>query len=437
MRVKTELSDKQQLLIQNWGSQFDIAEGSIRSGKTFTLVLKFFLKVMETRGKEGLNFIFCFDTPAFKTIILPVIEKLFPSAIFNSKGRGNIPGPHIIYRGEVILVAGYGTQEKWKKIWGATIKCAYVTEMNLAHSDFIDKLSTRMASIPYRYMAGDLNPSSPSNKIYEQVNKCKLYTESPNSSAFSGEKEKEGWSAYHFYMWDNPIMTTELIEEQMGRYDDDSIFHKTNNLGIRVAAEGLIFGDAVAQAIISPTEIRKKKFKKFGLGIDTAWSDLTDDTISFVYSGLTTDNELIILQEFNHNNRDGIMLVSALPGKIDNFVNMCNAKWGGRIQFAYIDHDSSAYNECVNWRKSHQVSYRVEKAWKKTPNIERVERMSSWVVTGHYLINEECPVHIKEMQEYAWDPNKERKPIDKGDHSIQSGQYGWLPFKNEIGPNAR
>ena len=45
---------------------------------------------------------------------------------------------------------------------------------------------------------------------------------------------------------------------------------------------------------------------------------------------------------------------------------------------------------------------------------------------------EEAEKKLKEMEKYSWDDEKD-VPEDKNDHTINSQQYGWIPFRNMIG----
>ena len=40
---------------------------------------------------------------------------------------------------------------------------------------------------------------------------------------------------------------------------------------------------------------------------------------------------------------------------------------------------------------------------------------------------------IRELESYSWKSDKDVEPEDGNDHMINSTQYGWLPYKHEIG----
>ena len=48
----------------------------------------------------------------------------------------------------------------------------------------------------------------------------------------------------------------------------------------------------------------KLKFKIFSCGVDTAYSDDSPDTISFIFQGILSNGKLVVLDEEVRNNRD-------------------------------------------------------------------------------------------------------------------------------------
>ena len=70
-------------------------------------------------------------------------------------------------------------------------------------------------------------------------------------------------------------------------------------------------------------------------------------------------------------------------------------------------------------------------AWKKTPNLTRVQLEQSWLTTGDFLIVETCKDYRAECDIYSF--TEDGKLEDGNDHNIQGCQYAWLPFKKKIG----
>ena len=51
--------------------------------------------------------------------------------------------------------------------------------------------------------------------------------------------------------------------------------------------------------------------------------------------------------------------------------------------------------------------------------------------TLDFLIVDECKDYLTELDTYSYTEDGELE--DGNDHSIQGGQYGWLPYKSKIG----
>ena len=124
-------------------ARVEFLEGTTFAGKTTVGVVKFMLKV--ARSPKKLHVMAGLD---LGTIEKNIIEKenglqdVFGDLIeYNSKGKGNINLPHIIYKtpegDKIIYVLGYDNASRWKKILGGQYGCVYVDEINVADIDFI------------------------------------------------------------------------------------------------------------------------------------------------------------------------------------------------------------------------------------------------------------------------------------------------------------
>jgi phage terminase large subunit len=71
-------------------------------------------------------------------------------------------------------------------------------------------------------------------------------------------------------------------------------------------------------------------------------------------------------------------------------------------------------------------------AWKKTKIIDRINLQSGWMAHEDYLVVDNCKECQREMNLYSWKEDKD-EPEDRNDHTVNSSQYSWLPYKNRIG----
>lgn len=422
-------SPKQLSFIRNLNTRLDFVEGTVRSGKTYAGVFKFFLKVRESTKEEGINAMAAYDIKTFERVVLPIVRIHFPDVDYKNYGEG---GNRIIWGDDVIYVVGFSDMNRFKRILGSNIKNFFATEINLLpHIYFLHEIIGRSSSVNNPYIYLDSNPDNPELDIYTIVNQCKLKTESPNQDYFNQVHDLDQWYAYHFTFKDNPVMDDEKIQRLKDSIPEDSPYYAPKILGIRTKAEGLIFATDLSDTHIIPEEaIKRMKFVSCSVGVDTAYSDKTEDTIAFAYVGFTEDRKMVVLSEWIHNNRDHIIRASDVPRLLDDFIHKNNQKWRLTTYGAYVDSaDANLINE-INLSRN-QIS--ATGAWKKIQIIDRIQFTLDALHQNAYLINENCIEHIKEMKSYMWNPKKNLTPVDKGDHTINAVQYAYLPYRHIVG----
>ena len=55
-----------------------------------------------------------------------------------------------------------------------------------------------------------------------------------------------------------------------------------------------------------------------------------------------------------------------------------------------------------------------------------------WIAKDQFHVVEDCSETIRELGVYSWKDDKD-EPEDGNDHTVNAGQYSWLPYVNEIG----
>lgn len=418
-------------------AEVEFLEGTTASGKTTVGAIKFILKAIKSSKKD--HVLSGLDLGVIeKNIInseLGVLEVFGDNIKYYANGYSNTNLPHLRIKDKIIYVLGYSDKARWKKILGGQVGCVFIDEINIADMDYVREISGRC-----EYLIGTLNPDNPDLPVYkEYINKSrplKEYIKDYPSELLEmiNEEEEKGWTHWYFSFKDNAGMTDEEIEKKKRTYPKGTKIYKNKVLGLRGRATGLIF-NLTKENLIKEEEAKKRTFVQFSLGVDTSYSRNTDDTFAMVYGGLTDKSEWIILEVRVYNNKDlkTPLTPSDMPEKIDNFLEYCFNKWGfGRSIF--IDSaDQATILETKKYIKLKGKQYIAYNSWKKTTNINRINLQSGWMAAGKFLIVEETTKpYQKEMNVYSWKETKD-EPEDKNDHTIQAGQYGWLPYKSKIG----
>ena len=71
-------------------------------------------------------------------------------------------------------------------------------------------------------------------------------------------------------------------------------------------------------------------------------------------------------------------------------------------------------------------------AVKSVKIIDRITYQIGWMKDSQYLIVAQCKSHIREIETYSWQEDKDM-PEDRNDHTINACQYGWIPLRTRIG----
>ena len=246
---------------------------------------------------------------------------------------------------------------------------------------------------------------------------------------------------WFFSFDDNLGLTEEKKQKIIQNTPKGTKIWKNKILGLRGKATGLVFPNFdrkkhVVTAAWVQAEVRagRIRWKKFTCGVDTAYSSKSPDTISMLFQGITTDRRLITLAEKVYNNAD--LEIPIAPSdtavKLVDFLEQCRKTWGF-AKDVYVDNaDQATITELKKYKRLKGCMYNFWDAYKKLEIIDRIKLQLGWIQQGCYLVVDECPEHLAELDKYSWKEDKD-EPEDRNDHTINANQYGWIPYRNLIG----
>lgn len=414
----------------------DVLEGTTASGKTTVAAgVKFMRMVSESNNKQHIIASRTVGT-AEKNIINADngILDLQPGAKYFGNGDKDNKFPHIKFEGKTIYILGYDTKDKWENALGGQYGCVYIDEVNTADIDFVREVLTRND-----YLCVTLNPDDPRLPIYnELVNRARPYKkyekDVPNEIMEELLKVAPLKNArYWFFTFnDNAGLSKEAIEKKKSVAPPGTKLYKNKIQGLRGKATGLILKIS-SKDIINEVEAKQYDFVNFSIGVDTSYSRKTHDKLTLEFIGITSNRKCILLEEETYNNKDvtECFAPSDVIPKIIAFAEKCKMKWGFALNIFIDSADSGTIEEAKKYKREVGCIYNFVGAWKKTKNITRVQLQQSWLKTGDFLIVDTCTDYIDECNTYSYTEDGELE--DGNDHSIQGGQYGWLPYKKKIG----
>ena len=227
---------------------YNVAEGAVRAGKTVDNIFAFahelktapdriHLATGSTVGNAKLNIGDCNGLG---------LEWIFRGQCHWGKYKDNealfVKGPSTRWQQKIIIFAGGGKEDSYKKIRGNSYGMWIATEINLHHDKTIKEAFNRQLAAKRLKVFWDLNPDNPRAAIYSEY--IDRYQKQQEAGEFPG-----GYNYMHCTIYDNINITPERLHEIESRYDINSIWYLRDIKGMRVVATGLIyrrFADAIS-----------------------------------------------------------------------------------------------------------------------------------------------------------------------------------------------
>ena len=112
------------------------------------------------------------------------------------------------------------------------------------------------------------------------------------------------------------------------------------------------------------------------------------------------------------------------------FLENCAKKWG-MFRDVFVDSaDQATITELLKYKRAHPNVFVINGSY-KTQIIDRINLQLGWLETGCYQVLDHCTAHIRELETYSY--TEAGVPEDGHDHTINSNQYGWIPYQEKIG----
>lgn len=426
----------------------EFLEGTTAAGKTTVGLFKFMLKVAQSPKK--LHIIAAKDTgTAEKNIInkdLGIVDDFGCLVKYNGNGTKDDKIPHILLHtnagDKVVYVLGYGDKQKWQKALGGQYGCLYIDEINTADIEFV-----RESSMRCDYFMATLNPDDPNLDVYKEYINCsrplpEWEQDTPQEIKEELKEEpKPGWVHWFFSFDDNAGLPEEKKQRIIQNTPKGTKIWKNKIQGLRGKSTGLVFPNfSRKQHVVTAEWVKQQmvagelKFKKFTCGLDTSYSSKSPDTIAMMFQGITEDRKLITLAEKVYSNKDMSepLAPSDTAVKFIDFLEKCRKEWGFAKE-TFIDcADAATITELRKYKRLQGCLYNFIESYKKVAILDRIKLQLGWITQGCYIVVDTCVEHISELERYSWDEEKD-VPEDRNDHTINSQQYAWIPYRHLIG----
>lgn len=412
-RLKYRWSDKhKEYMRRTADSAINIAEGSIRSGKTTDNIFCFAYALKKSEDKLHLA---TASTQATAKLIIGDcdgygLEHIFRGQCRWGKYKGNeclrIKGIDTGYKEKIVLFCGGAKADSYKRFRGMSIGLWIATEINLHHENTIREAMRRQINADIKRLFWDLNPESPTDPIYTEF--IDKWQESADKGILQG-----GYNYQSFNIFDNINLSKKNLDEELSKYTVGDVFYRRDILGERCAAQGLIYpmfaNEPQKYIVSSPPSVSYA-----AIGVDFGGNRSAH---SFTCTGFTDNMRgIIVLDEF-YLKKD--IPPSELEREFTGFVKRNKEKY--KIYEAFCD---SAETTLIRGLRNAAVSERlgidVREAL-KAPVNNRIRFFSMSMSFGHFKIMEHCTNTIKAICTAVWDEKKKDDVrLDDGSTNIDS-----------------
>ena len=446
------------------GVTADFLEGTTSSGKTTVGAGVKFMR-MVSRSEMRIHLIAARSVGiAEKNIIQQDngILDIHRNAVYCGNGDKEFKIPHIKFEGKIIFILGYDSKEKWQGVLGSQFGCVFIDEINTANIEFVREISTRN-----RYLMATLNPDDPELPVYKEfINRARPYRKYADDVPAEimqelTEEPVPTWRYWFFSFADNLAMTPEDIKAKIQAAPKGTKLYKNKILGLRGKATGLVFVNfdrgkhllsreqarrfvpEVVERLPAAEKYGAERFMIFSVGLDTAYSQQSPDTIAMSFIGVTNKGRCILLDERVYNNAD-LFTPLAPSDTVRNLVDFLerNRRDWGFAKNVFIDSaDQATITELLKYKRIYGSIYTFAPAWKKEKIIDRINNQLGWFADAEtgpcFYVVDTCRNYIHELETYSWKEDKDNEPEDGNDHMINSVQYAWLPYEAKIGIGRR
>lgn len=383
-----------------------ICDGSIRSGKTVSEGISFFIWAFANFKEQ--NFALCGKTiNSFRRNVwtwCKSLLKLRGYQILESRDENKIT---IIYKGKMNYFYIFGGRDERSQdlIQGITLAGVLFDEVALMPESFVNQATGRCSVAGSKFWF-NCNPDSPShwfkkNWIEKAENKKLLYL--------------------HFTMDDNLSLSEDIKERYRGLYV--GVFFKRFILGLWVVAEGAIY-DMFSEEL-NCYEKLPKRIETYSDPVVAIDYGTTNPLAALLC--IDDDTKLFIESEYYFNSR-----AEGYQKTDEQYLDDIDAwlrKTLGTNPYPQLIVDPSAASFIIAARTR---GYRVKEA--DNTVLDGIRQTATLLAKRMLLINKQCKNLVREILGYVWDDNSKverEKPLKMNDHAVDAMRY-WI--KTKINP---
>ena len=394
---------KQMLFIRDSFAHWNLAHGSVRSGKTVCTLFRFMQAAYNCPDSQIYMVGHSSDT-IYQNAIRLIMES--PQLAIYRPFCTWMPGKRVLkFFDKTITTLGARDEGAIGAFQGKTFSLVYCDEMTLYPESIIDMIDTRLSMIHSMGFAS-MNPSHPAHKCKKWIDK-----------AAEGDKN---YYALHFTLDDNPYVDMDY-KRRVGE-SLSGLFYKRNYLGLWCLAEGAIFDffDRKIHVVDRPPTAAEYWIAgiDYGTSNNFACVLIGINTGQFTGWGIKRWIEKEYVWDYRVKGRQKTN--SEYADDVQQFLEPY------AIKGIYIDPSAASFK--VELRKRGLTIIDAD-----NDVLSGITFMTSEMAKGNLLVCSDCKITIREIEEYAWDSKASAKgydePMKKNDHCCDALRYAVYSHK--------
>lgn len=365
-----------------------LCDGAVRSGKTVSMVVGFFLWSMATFDRQ--NLAICGKTVgALRRNItgnLPQwLGELFE--IREHRSENKLVVRDLTGRENTYYLFGGRDESSCKLIQGITLAGVLLDEAALMPKSFVEQACAR-CSVAESRLWFNCNPEGPEHWLYKE---------------WIIKAEEKNMLHLHFTMDDNPALTEHIRRRYENLYT--GVFYRRFVLGQWCMAEGLVYQFDPQMHIAEPEKTGGRYYISVDYGTRNPFS-----------AGLwqVTGGKAYRIREFYHNGRES--------GKMLTDEEYCDAleELAERFPIQQVVVDPSAASLIAALRR--RGNFPVRKA--KNEVLPGIRLVATLLKAGILQFSPQCKDTIREFSLYRWEDSGEKDTVVKeNDHTMDDIRY--------------
>lgn len=393
-----------------------LLEGSVRSGKTFVTLLRWFTFVAVDAPKGGALVMVGKSRDAIWRNIFEPLENDPALAVFAPFISYKQGAPTARLFGRVVHIVGAADAKAETKVRGMTVAGAYIDELTTIPQEFFKQMLARM-SVDGAQLFATTNPDAPTHWL--------------KADYLDRRGELPDWYIEHFTMDDNPGLSDSYKESLKREYT--GLWYRRFINGEWVAAEGAVYPEfdpelhVVKQQDMPPIERvfvagldygTNHRTRAYLLGMGTIHVSAVDGRrVDAAQIDARAMKALFVLDEF----RPGTSTVGKHAKEFERWMREQPHELWRHPEWLVVDPAAAVFKQQL-FDDGHSNVLNAHNA--VVPGIQTV---SSLFAAGRLFISDTCVELVKMLPGYRWDPKAtergDTKPIKEGDDEADALRY--------------